>query len=240
MIAVESNIESSAMTARPKDAMYIVVEAQAALAHQIRNPLTVAGLSVEHLLMTESDAELRERLERVRGSLRDIEHQIRNALVFVRGELDERHAFSVSALIVAMRDAWTSLLDGHAVTWDERFTEKDFIDGDLATLVGALTNLVDNAVGIGGASVALHIAVESADGNVRVAITDNGPGMDAELLVRARLPFVSGRSGGTGLGLSIVDAVAKAHGGRFELESALGTGTRATIELPLVEAEAIR
>ena len=63
--------------------------------------------------------------------------------------------------------------------------------------------------------------------------------MNAELLVRARLPFVSGRSGGTGLGLSIVDAVAKAHGGRFVLESAIAAGTCAAIELPLV-AEATR
>lgn len=239
MVAVELNTESRAAPVRPKDAMFIVVEAQAALAHQIRNPLTVAGLSVEHLLMTESSSEVRERLERVRGSLRDIEHQIRNALVFVRGELSERHVFSVNALVVAMRDAWSSLLDGHVVTWDEMYGQKDFIDGDLATLVGAFTNLVDNAVGIGGAGAVLHICVESSGGMLRVAITDNGPGMDAELLARARLPFVSGRSGGTGLGLSIVDAVAKAHGGRFVLESAVGAGTCATIELPLV-AEAIR
>src|SRR5512147_3134206 len=61
----------------------IVAEAQAVLAHQIRNPLTVAGLSVERLLMTEEDADVRERLERVRGSLHAIEQQIRNALVFV-------------------------------------------------------------------------------------------------------------------------------------------------------------
>ncbi len=124
----------------------IVVEAQAALAHQIRNPLTVAGLSVEQLLMTESGVEVRERLERVRSSLQAIEQQIRNALVFVRGELIERHTFTVSALVAAMRDAWSSLLDGHAVTWDEAILRPmNCVDGDLATLVGALTNIVDNA-----------------------------------------------------------------------------------------------
>ena len=51
MIAAESNFRTAA---NRNDAMFIVVEAQAALAHQIRNPLTVAGLSVELLLMTES------------------------------------------------------------------------------------------------------------------------------------------------------------------------------------------
>ena len=232
MIAAESNFTKR--SAAQNEAMFIVVEAQAALAHQIRNPLTVAGLSVEHLLMTESGSEVRARLERLRSSLQAIEHQIRNALVFVRGELSERHTFSVSALVAAMRDAWSSLLDGHSVTWDERYSTEESIDGDLATLVGALTNLVDNAVGVGGSHVALRVVVESLDGTLRVSIVDNGPGMDAALLERARQPFVSGRIGGTGLGLSIVDGVTKAHGGRFVLESSVGLGTCATIELPLV------
>ncbi len=123
-----------------------------------------------------------------------------------------------------MRDAWSSLLDGHSVTWDERYSTDEFIDGDLATLVGALTNLVDNAVGVGGSNVALRVIVASLDGTLRVSIVDNGPGMDAAMLERARQPFVSGRIGGTGLGLSIVDGVTKAHGGRFVLESSVGAG----------------
>ncbi len=220
------------------DRNQIVAEAQAVLAHQIRNPLTVAGLSVERLLMTEDDGEARERLERVRSSLHAIERQIRNALVFVRGELVERQTFSVTALVAAMRDECSALLEGHDVAWTEAFGEHDCISGDLATLVGGLTNLVDNAVSIGGAHVKLAIEIVAVSGRLGIAITDNGPGMDAALLARARQPFVSGR-GGSGLGLAIVDAVVKAHSGTFALESAPGAGTRARMELPLVaEAQA--
>jgi two-component system sensor histidine kinase FlrB len=216
----------------------IVAEAQAALAHQIRNPLTVAGLSVERLLMTEDDADVRERLERVRGSLRAIEQQIRNALVFVRGELIERRTFSAAELVAAMRDAWSTLLEGHDVVWTQAYADGDCVSGDLATLVGALTNIVDNAISIGGAAVKLVIEIVATADSLIVAVTDSGPGMDAQMLARARQPFVSGR-GGTGLGLAIVDAVVKAHGGRFELDSAVGSGTCARIELPLV-GEAMR
>jgi len=212
---------------------------QAALAHQIRNPLTVAGLSVDCLLATEDDDEARERLERVRGSLHAIERQIRNALVFVRGELAERHTFAVSDLVAAMRDAWATLLDGHRVVWTEAYGERDFVAGDLATLVGALTNIVDNAVSIGGADVALSIGVDASRGTLRIAIADDGPGMDRAMLARAREPFVTGRAGGTGLGLAIVDAVVKAHDGAFALESALGEGTYARIELPLLAEAAL-
>ena len=207
---------------------------QAALAHQIRNPLTVAGLSVDCLLAAEDDSQARERLERVRGSLRAIEQQIRNALVFVRGELTERHTFAVSELVAALREAWVTLLDGHRVVWSEAYGDRDFVAGDLATLVGALTNIVDNAVAIGGADVQLTIGIEAARGRLRIAIGDDGPGMDAALLARAREPFVTGRSGGTGLGLAIVDAVVQAHDGAFTLESAVGEGTCARIELPLL------
>jgi two-component system sensor histidine kinase FlrB len=223
--------------AAPKDddaRLRAMSASQAALAHQIRNPLTVAGLSVECLLASEDDDAARERLERVRGSLRAIEQQIRNALVFVRGELAERHTFAVSELVSAMRDAWTTLLDGHRVSWTEEYGDRDFVAGDLATLLGALTNIVDNAVSIGGAGVALSIGIEASHGAMRIAITDDGPGMDRAMLARAREPFVTGRAGGTGLGLAIVDAVVKAHAGTFALESVLGEGTRARIELPLL------
>jgi two-component system sensor histidine kinase FlrB len=207
---------------------------QAALAHQIRNPLTVAGLSVEQLLLGECDVAMRERLERVRGSLQAIEQQIRNALVLVRGELSQRHTFTVKELVAAMRDAWTLLLDGHAVAWHETYGDLDCVTGDLATLVGALTNIVDNAVSIGGVDAALTVSIHCSGGALRITIADDGPGMDAALLARARQPFVSGRPGGTGLGLAIVDAVVQAHGGRFSLDSAPGAGTRAGVDLPLL------
>jgi len=246
MVAVESDIvvaprryalakphDNSATLARD-DRLRVLGQAQAALAHQIRNPLTVAGLSIEHLLMTETGVDVRERLERVRGSLQAIEQQIRNALVFVSGELTQRQTFGVAELVAALHDAWVSLLDGHRVEWVQDFSEHDFIAGDLATLVGALTNIVDNAVAVGGAQVSLTIRIETVAGMLTLTIADNGPGMSSETLARVRQPFVSERSGGTGLGLGIVEAVVRAHDGRFVLESELGRGTRAQIDLPLV------
>jgi len=246
MVAVESDIvvaprkygdwkprDNAAALARD-ERLRVLGQAQAALAHQIRNPLTVAGLSIEHLLMTETGVDVRERLERVRGSLQAIEQQIRNALVFVSGELTQRQTFAVADLVAAMHEAWVSLLDGYRVDWVQDFSNQDFITGDLATLVGAFTNIVDNAVAVGGARVTLTIRIEAIAGALNVTIADDGPGMSSDLLARARQSFVSERSGGTGLGLGIVDAVVRAHGGRFTLESELGAGVRAQIELPLM------
>ncbi|MBA3684282.1 MAG: response regulator [Planctomycetes bacterium] len=75
-------------------------------------------------------------------------------------------------------------------------------------------------------------------GGVAVEIRDNGPGMDAEVLVHAFEAFYTTKpvGSGTGLGLSICYALVKALGGRIQLESAPGAGTTVRVELPAGDA----
>jgi two-component system sensor histidine kinase FlrB len=207
---------------------------QAALAHQIRSPLTAAGLSVDYLLLTVEDAEEHARLERVRRSLASIEQLLRNALVFARGELTERQDFPVEALVGGLREAVAGIAPRARIEWRETFTTDDRISGDLAALVSALLNLVENTLAVGGMDVPISVTARAAADSLEIEIADRGPGMSAELLARAKEPFFSGRAGGTGLGLSITDAVVRAHGGRFDLESVPGEGVSARIVLPLL------
>lgn len=81
---------------------------------------------------------------------------------------------------------------------------------------------------------------------LRLQVTDNGRGIPPEHLERVLRPFeqADGRDAhkrdpqqGTGLGLSIVKSLAEAHGGRLEIESALGRGTTVAIHLPLAEQD---
>jgi signal transduction histidine kinase len=66
-------------------------------------------------------------------------------------------------------------------------------------------------------------------------VGDTGPGIPTEILSRAFEPFFTTRasSGGTGLGLAIARRIARDHGGAIRLESELGRGTRAIVELPV-------
>jgi signal transduction histidine kinase len=68
-----------------------------------------------------------------------------------------------------------------------------------------------------------------------ISIIDNGIGMDADVLARARDPFFTTREigRGTGLGLSMVDGLILASDGRIEIESQPGKGTQVTMWLPL-------
>jgi len=66
---------------------------------------------------------------------------------------------------------------------------------------------------------------------VQVAVDDNGPGIPAEQRERLFRPFVSG-GGGTGLGLTIARELSVALGGRIQLDSEVGRGSRFELVLP--------
>jgi len=67
---------------------------------------------------------------------------------------------------------------------------------------------------------------------VEIIITDNGPGMDADVLDRALEPLYSTRGFGVGLGLPIAEQVIKRHGGKMRLDSLKGAGTTVTLWIP--------
>jgi len=102
----------------------------------------------------------------------------------------------------------------------------------------ALINLVDNAVKYSGPGSEVRITAAAADGGVRIAIRDEGCGIDAEHLPRLFERFYrvdkarSRQLGGTGLGLSIVKHIVQAHGGTVTVASEPGVGSTFTVFLP--------
>ena len=102
-----------------------------------------------------------------------------------------------------------------------------------------LVNLLSNACKFAqlGGEVALGVSMD-ADGATLVKVTDDGPGMSEAEIAIAREPF--GQAGevttrnqqGTGLGLPLVEGFIEIHGGRLEIDSAPGAGTRFTLRFP--------
>ena len=101
----------------------------------------------------------------------------------------------------------------------------------------ALFNLVENArqaMAEANQSGSIVVRAQALAKTMVFQIIDTGPGIDHAILERVREPFFTTRrtKGGTGLGLWVVDSVASEHGGRFTLESPVGQGTTATMEIP--------
>jgi signal transduction histidine kinase/streptogramin lyase/ActR/RegA family two-component response regulator len=109
--------------------------------------------------------------------------------------------------------------------------------GDALRIKQVLFNLVGNAIKFTERG-RVTLAAEAADGWIRFTVSDTGPGMNVDMRKRLFGRFeqssdLAARSGGSGLGLAICHELVELMGGRIEVESSLGEGSRFTISLPL-------
>ena len=104
------------------------------------------------------------------------------------------------------------------------------VDGRRIAVVGIL----ENAIQHGGEGGSVVLSVDTVRDGVRFTVTDDGPGIRPRDRKRVFRRFERGDSeaSGTGLGLYMVEQVAKAHGGRVDLETQPGEGCRFSLMLP--------
>lgn len=208
----------------------------ASLAHQVRTPLSAAMLYASHLSEQALPFEQQQRFAgRLKERLHELEHQVRDMLVFARGELPLPDRIAPGALFAALRSAAEPHVLGMQVRWqcDARLGE---LLCNRDTLVGAVLNLIENAIQAGGREARLKIHLYARGSSLRLCISDNGPGIEAQTLARLGEPFFTTKTTGTGLGLAVVQAVVRAHRGELHLRSRVGRGTSAILELPLIHA----
>jgi signal transduction histidine kinase len=109
---------------------------------------------------------------------------------------------------------------------------------DREALRAALDALLENAVKYSAPGTPIVLAARAEGGTARIVVRDQGCGIAPDAVEGiferfGRADAARSRSlGGAGLGLAIVDAVAKAHGGRCEVKTALGAGAAFTLSLP--------
>ena len=104
-------------------------------------------------------------------------------------------------------------------------------------------NLITNAAqAIGGREQGgtMRVAAAARAGDVEITVSDDGPGIAADVIPRIFDPFFTTKDvgEGSGLGLSIVHGIVDRHGGRIEVESQIGQGTTFRITLPSRQANA--
>lgn len=209
----------------------------ASLAHQVRTPLSAALIYASHLQQGGLNPDQQSRFAgRLKARLEDMERQVRDMLVFARGDLPLTDRLTPTALLAALRSAAEPLLQGIEVRW-----QCDVAAGELLcnpdTLVGALCNLLDNARQAAGEPARLKVHVYRRRGVVRLCVSDNGMGIAPAVLARLGEPFFTTKASGTGLGLAVAMAVARAHHGELQVRSRLGRGTCVWLSLPLIAVQ---
>jgi two-component system sensor histidine kinase FlrB len=232
-----------------------------ALAHQIRTPLSSAMLYAGHLCSGKLDDERRQQFsEKILGRLNNIERQIQDMLFYVKGELPLNDVISVAQLQSELVEAMEVPLMTSESTCDWVMNcREEYIQCNRDALVGAVLNLVNNAIQAVERNAHLRIefnsypnalndalqknvlnsnvvqnnsALDHEAPRLWIRVCDKGPGMAPELLNAVGDLFVTTKAQGTGLGLSVVQAVARAHRGKFLLQSTVGKGTCASLLIP--------
>ncbi|MGX9863907.1 sensor histidine kinase [Pseudomonas moraviensis] len=208
----------------------------ASLAHQIRTPLSAALLYASHLTEQQLPVETQQRFAgRLKERLHELEHQVRDMLVFARGELPLTDRLTPDALMQSLQAAALTHVQDLPIRW-----QCDSHAGELLcnrdTLVGALLNLIENAIQASAGETRLKVHCYTRANTLRVCVSDSGSGIEPTVLARLGEPFFTTKVTGTGLGLTVVKAVARAHQGELTLRSRVGRGTCAQVSLPLFSA----
>lgn len=108
---------------------------------------------------------------------------------------------------------------------------------DQAQLTQVLVNLVVNAIQSMPEGGELTVQTINEDGHVLLIVQDTGTGMSEETMKQIFLPFFTTKEvgHGTGLGLSVVHGIVTSHGGKINVSSKIGHGSRFEIRLPVFE-----
>lgn len=212
------------------------------LHHEIRSPLS-SVIGFADLLMDRVRESHRGHLRHIQTSARRIVNLAERMLNFARleaGELELKPSSIDVADVVAEA--------AHTLMPQARENDVDFsVDRPVGELEGRmdptfLAQIVQNITGNAikyttDGCVEVRVGTGPDDGQVRIEVTDTGPGMTTREIESVFEPFEQGTGGkksgeGVGLGLHITARVVDLMGGRIDLDSALGEGTRFEIVLP--------
>lgn len=201
----------------------------AGLPHDLKGPLSRMRLRTEMI----DDPTLRDGL---RKDAEDMQHIVDQFIGFVRGTDRATYHFTPIDLGDWLRErvhAW--LGTGCQIDYPAPPADEIVVNADAVALARLVDNLIQNALQHGAPP--LEITLETRNGEARLGVRDHGPGISPDRYEDALRPFsrldpARSRTGNVGLGLALVDAIARAHGGRLDLETPPDGGLRAVAILP--------
>ncbi len=231
----EARDETESMLARQRD---FVADAS----HELRTPLTSVLANLE-LLAEELDGEQAQTATAALRSSQRMKRLVGDLLLLARadsGRPPARGRTDVGAVVAEAAGELEPLAADHALSLS---VDPVAVDGSRDELHRLATNLIENALRHTPAGTEVRASVRERDGEVRIVVEDDGPGIPEPLRSRAFERFVRGggdRAGSSGLGLAIVRAVAESHGGTVALQPARdgSSGARFVVRLPAVKGVA--
>ncbi len=225
------------------------MEFVAGVSHELRTPIAVIRSASENLAqgVIASPDRVRQYGDTIGIEARRLGDMVERVLQYAGIEAGRVISSTIPINPLSFVDgalqATSTLIASSGFTVEKRLSaDLPFVMGDPSALTSAVQNLLTNAVKYGGSDRWLAITASQAKGprgtEVRVSVSDHGPGIPHADLPHLFEPFyrgsdaTTGQVQGNGLGLSIVKRIVEAHGGRVTVSTRPGSGTVFTIHLP--------
>ncbi len=216
-----------------------LAELAGSLAHEIKNPLSVIRMNMDLLAedfadpQTQRDRRAVAKIELVRKQCVRLENLLNDFLRFARLRDLDLHAGNLNEQIDRVLD----LFEPQAR--EQRVEIQRHLDPDLPSLLlepqtmqAAIVNLVKNALEAMPQGGQLLARTRPTRVGLAFDLIDDGCGMDEKTAMHMFDAFYSTKNGGSGLGLPTARKIIEAHGGRIDVQSELGRGTKFTLEFP--------
>lgn len=216
------------------------------VSHELRTPLTVIKANVG--LMSRLGEADEEALAGIENEVDRLTRMVGDLLLLAQAEsgkipLDMRPVELDTILLEVFRQM--RILAGERLAVKLVDIDQVMVTGDRDRLKQVFLNLGSNAIKYTPAGGLIQVGLTKAGQQVRVVVTDSGPGIPAEDLPHIFERFYRGEKsrtrsrdgGGYGLGLSIAYWIVRNHGGRIEVDSKVGQGTTFCVWLPMGSPE---
>jgi signal transduction histidine kinase len=212
---------------RRSERLVVMGQMAAGVAHEIRNPLSSMKMTVQML---------RERSEADRESfdllLREIERlELTAAELVGMSQPLRKEPVRLDRVVDEVLELMRRRLEHLGIRVERRYSSAPDVPVDVARFKRCVMNLLLNGAQAMPAGGGLTVGVAPRDGRVRLAVTDQGPGIPPEVRERIFEPFVTTKLDGVGLGLALTRRIVEDHGGSIGFDAG-GTGTTFWIELP--------
>ena len=214
---------------RMQDRLAAVGRLAAAIAHEIRNPLTSIAGSVSMLSgIPDLGDEHRQLLQIVTRESERLNSIITDFLAYSRGR---QYKFAKVDLLPLLEDTLTLLehrlaAQNSGIKIKRKYgVNQAWASADGDKLKQVFWNFCENAVRAMPSGGTLTVSLESSGEDWQLNFADTGPGMSQQLIEKVFEPFQSQFEGGTGLGLAIVYEIVQAHEGKVFARSKLGQGS---------------
>jgi signal transduction histidine kinase len=228
---------SETASARYQQAIHFVT-------HEMKTPLTAIQGSSELMTRYNLNDEKRKQIAQlIHSESRRLARMVETFLNVERlseGEMELKHeSFPVAGTMLACVDRARPLAERKRIEVRVEPLPEATLTGDRELMEYAFYNLLNNAVKYSPAGTLVTVSGDADEHRVRLAVRDQGIGMDEKELrqifkkfYRTKRAEASGETG-TGIGLSIVEQIVTHHGGTIEVDSAPGKGSCFTLVLPI-------